>query len=95
MANLFDVPQFIQDAPSRAAEPVSNAAPTQAAVVFDNVGKVFAGTRGVSTAALRGRHVERCARRSVRHYWAQRRGQSRRCCGSSTDSKSRARARCA
>jgi len=52
MANLFDVPQFIQDAPSRAAEPVSNAAPTQAAVVFDNVGKVFAGTRGASTAAL-------------------------------------------
>ena len=52
MANLFDVPQFIQDAQSRAAEPVSNAAPTQAAVVFDNVGKVFAGTRGASTAAL-------------------------------------------
>ncbi|WP_433696032.1 methionine ABC transporter ATP-binding protein [Paraburkholderia phenoliruptrix] len=52
MATLFDVPQFIEDAPSLTVDERSNAAPTQAAVVFDNVGKVFAGARGASTAAL-------------------------------------------
>ncbi len=52
MATLFDVPQFIEEAPSLTVDERSNAAPTQAAVVFDNVGKVFAGARGASTAAL-------------------------------------------
>ncbi|CAB3685711.1 methionine ABC transporter ATP-binding protein [Paraburkholderia rhynchosiae] len=52
MANLFDVPQFIEDAPSLIADPDSNATSTQGAVVFDNVGKVFSGARGVPTAAL-------------------------------------------
>ncbi|CAD6527680.1 Methionine import ATP-binding protein MetN [Paraburkholderia kirstenboschensis] len=52
MANLFDVPQFIEDAPSLAADHRANAAPAQAAVVFDNVGKVFAGSNGAATAAL-------------------------------------------
>jgi D-methionine transport system ATP-binding protein len=51
MANLFDVPQFIEDAPSLALNRVAaDAAPE--VVVFDDVGKVFANTRGVSTAAL-------------------------------------------
>ncbi|CAE6941040.1 methionine ABC transporter ATP-binding protein [Paraburkholderia domus] len=51
MANLFDVPQFIEDAPSLALNHVSADA-AQDAVVFDDVSKVFANTRGVSTAAL-------------------------------------------
>ncbi len=51
MANLFDVPQFIEDAPSLALNHVSADAAHEA-VVFDDVGKVFANTRGVLTAAL-------------------------------------------
>jgi D-methionine transport system ATP-binding protein len=51
MANLFDVPQFIEDAPSLALNHVSADAAHEA-VVFDEVGKVFANTRGGSTAAL-------------------------------------------
>ena len=52
MANLFDVPQFIEDAPSLAVkQPPDNAAP-QATVVFDHIGKVFTDARGGSTAAL-------------------------------------------
>ncbi|RKR36518.1 ATP-binding cassette domain-containing protein [Paraburkholderia sp. BL17N1] len=52
MANLFDVPQFIEDAPSLTVNPDSHATAAQPAVIFDNVGKVFADARGVSTAAL-------------------------------------------
>jgi D-methionine transport system ATP-binding protein len=52
MANLFDVPQFIEDAPSLAVHSGSDQTATQAAVIFDDVGKVFANARGVSTAAL-------------------------------------------
>ncbi|NKJ50563.1 methionine ABC transporter ATP-binding protein [Burkholderia sp. SG-MS1] len=52
MANLFDVAQFIENTPSLAMTPEPNAAATQAAVVFDDVGKVFAGARGEPTAAL-------------------------------------------
>ncbi|MDI7046709.1 ATP-binding cassette domain-containing protein, partial [Escherichia coli] len=51
MANLFDVPQFIEDAPSRDLNRVAPET-AQHAVVFDNVGKLFANPRGVSTAAL-------------------------------------------
>ena len=52
MANLFDVPQFIEDAPSLAVkQSPANAAP-QATVVFDHIGKVFTDARGGSTAAL-------------------------------------------
>jgi D-methionine transport system ATP-binding protein len=52
MANLFDAPQFIEDAPSLAVHSGSDQTATQAAVIFDDVGKVFANARGVSTAAL-------------------------------------------
>jgi D-methionine transport system ATP-binding protein len=53
MANLFDVTQFIEDAPSLAMKPgPDDGAATQAAVVFDDVGKVFAGARGEPTTAL-------------------------------------------
>ncbi|ASW01404.1 methionine ABC transporter ATP-binding protein [Paraburkholderia aromaticivorans] len=52
MGNLFDAPQFIEDAPSLAVNAGSHAAATQPAVIFDDVGKVFASARGVSTAAL-------------------------------------------
>jgi D-methionine transport system ATP-binding protein len=52
MANLFDVPQFIEDAPSLAAKQAPNGAATQATVVFDGVGKVFADARGVPNTAL-------------------------------------------
>jgi len=52
MGNLFDAPQFIEDAPSLAVHAGSPAAATHPAVIFDNVGKVFANTRGVPTAAL-------------------------------------------
>ncbi|HZZ11060.1 MAG TPA: ATP-binding cassette domain-containing protein [Paraburkholderia sp.] len=51
MANLFDVPHFIEDAPSL----VTSRAPLgkgEAAVVFDAVGKVFADSHGVTTPAL-------------------------------------------
>jgi D-methionine transport system ATP-binding protein len=51
MANLFDVPQFIEDTPSLASNPGSLQA-TRAAVVFDDVGKTFTHARGVPTAAL-------------------------------------------
>ncbi|CAB3641064.1 Methionine import ATP-binding protein MetN [Paraburkholderia sediminicola] len=51
MAHLFDVPQFIEDAPSLAVNrDAADAA--QEVVVFDDVGKVFANSRGVSSAAL-------------------------------------------
>lgn len=52
MANLFDVPQFIEDAPSLTTKQAQNEAVTQAVVVFDNVGKVFKGPRGEPTVAL-------------------------------------------
>jgi D-methionine transport system ATP-binding protein len=53
MANLFDVTQFIEDAPSLAMKPgPHDGEATQAAVVFDDVGKVFAGARGEPTTAL-------------------------------------------
>jgi D-methionine transport system ATP-binding protein len=52
MANLFDVPQFIEDAPSLALERETAETAAQAVVVFDNVGKVFANARGVPTTAL-------------------------------------------
>jgi D-methionine transport system ATP-binding protein len=52
MANLFDVRQFIEDAPSLTVKRDVDATAPQAAVVFDNVGKVFTDARGVSTAAL-------------------------------------------
>lgn len=52
MGNLFDAPQFIEDAPSLALHAGSPAAATQPAVIFDNVDKVFANTRDVPTAAL-------------------------------------------
>ncbi|QQC66099.1 methionine ABC transporter ATP-binding protein [Paraburkholderia ginsengisoli] len=52
MANLFDVPQFIEDAPSLALKRENDDAATQAVVVFDNVGKVFADARGVPSTAL-------------------------------------------
>jgi D-methionine transport system ATP-binding protein len=53
MANLFDVTQFIEDAPSLAMKPgPDDGEATQAAVVFDDVGKVFAGARGEPTTAL-------------------------------------------
>jgi D-methionine transport system ATP-binding protein len=52
MANLFDVPQFIEDAPSLATKQAQNEAASQAVVVFDNVGKVFTSPRGEPTAAL-------------------------------------------
>jgi D-methionine transport system ATP-binding protein len=52
MANLFDVAQFIEDAPSLAMKPGQNEAAPQAAVVFDDVGKLFAGARGEPTVAL-------------------------------------------
>ena len=44
--------QFIEDAPSLAVHSGSDQTATQAAVIFDDVGKVFANARGVSTAAL-------------------------------------------
>jgi D-methionine transport system ATP-binding protein len=52
MASFFEPPQFIEDAPSFAVSNGSADAATQAAVVFDNVGKVFGDARGVSNAAL-------------------------------------------
>lgn len=52
MANLFDVPQFVEDAPSLAVNQHSNTTPSQTAVIFDSVGKVFADTHGVPSAAL-------------------------------------------
>ncbi|MFM0715181.1 ATP-binding cassette domain-containing protein [Paraburkholderia strydomiana] len=53
MANLFDVTQFIEDAPSLAMKPgPDDGEATQATVVFDDVGKVFAGARGEPTTAL-------------------------------------------
>ncbi|MFM0626710.1 methionine ABC transporter ATP-binding protein [Paraburkholderia xenovorans] len=52
MANLFDVPLFIEDAPSLAVNSGSPATATQPAVIFYDVGKVFANARGVPTAAL-------------------------------------------
>ena len=52
MANLFDVPQFIEDAPSVALKRSPNGAATPAAVVFDHVGKLFADARGEPHAAL-------------------------------------------
>ncbi|MGF6770295.1 D-methionine transport system ATP-binding protein [Paraburkholderia sp. GAS199] len=51
MTNLFDVPHFIEDAPTFAAEHGATKA-GHAAVVFDRVGKVFAGAKGAPTAAL-------------------------------------------
>ncbi len=51
MANLFDVPQFIEDAPSLTLNRASDQA-SQAVVVFDDVGKTFASPRGVANAAL-------------------------------------------
>jgi D-methionine transport system ATP-binding protein len=52
MANLFDVPQFIENAPSLAVKPPPNSAAAQPTVVFDRVGKVFNDVRGLPTAAL-------------------------------------------
>lgn len=52
MATFFETPKFIEDAPSFALNRGSSDAPTQPAVIFDNIGKVFAGARGVSNTAL-------------------------------------------
>src|ERR1700761_6641644 len=53
MANLFDVPpQFMENAPSLVKDLNLHETTAQPVVVFDNVGKVFANARGVSTAAL-------------------------------------------
>ncbi|MGF6571412.1 D-methionine transport system ATP-binding protein [Paraburkholderia sp. GAS333] len=52
MANFFEPPQFIEDAPSFALSDGSADATIQAAVIFDNVGKVFGDARGVANTAL-------------------------------------------
>ena len=75
MANLFDVPQFIEDAPSLAVNSGSDETATQAAVIFDDVGKVFANCARRVDRGARQRHVECGARRSVRHHRPQRCGQ--------------------
>lgn len=52
MTHLLDPPQFIEDAPSFAVNADSRETASQVAVIFDNVGKVFADARGGSTTAL-------------------------------------------
>ncbi|SDR36258.1 D-methionine transport system ATP-binding protein [Paraburkholderia fungorum] len=52
MANFFEPPQFIEDAPSFALSDGSADATIQAAVIFDDVGKVFGDARGVANTAL-------------------------------------------
>ncbi|MFM0740841.1 ATP-binding cassette domain-containing protein [Paraburkholderia xenovorans] len=51
MTNLFEGAQFIEPAPSLASSP-AEVQKTQAAVVFDDIGKVFTSSKGVATAAL-------------------------------------------
>ena len=51
MATLFDRPQFIEDAPAFLST-TPDAAKSQAAVVFDAVGKIFATPQGVPSVAL-------------------------------------------
>ncbi|WP_345816048.1 ATP-binding cassette domain-containing protein [Paraburkholderia sp. PREW-6R] len=51
MTHLFDVPQFIEDAPAVARRKTPDE-PAQTVVLFDDVSKVFTDARGVQNTAL-------------------------------------------
>ncbi|WGS52534.1 ATP-binding cassette domain-containing protein [Paraburkholderia sp. D15] len=52
MANLFDVPQFIERAPAVDRHRDAAASTDRTVVIFDDVGKQFVDARGVPTTAL-------------------------------------------